>query len=210
MVNCVGIFPELKHARNMLLLLPVRSPPPFFFSCCLLSARKLFYNSFFLQLQATESSKEEEEEEEGERTTALVVASTPPPNEQAWEQREGSSPGLDEEQQQQQQQHAYYQPHVLVKEETEAGAVAMAAGGPLYTPLERAEFSCNVCSKRFRIKSDMQRHLRVHTGEKPFKCFYCDFSSAMKVNLKNHCLKRHQLNKDAFSELAKQHFKGLF
>lgn len=51
-------------------------------------------------------------------------------------------------------------------------------------PLVR--FFCPVCPKGFRSKLDMERHLRTHTGEKPFKCPYCPHRSATKGNLKAH------------------------
>lgn len=47
-------------------------------------------------------------------------------------------------------------------------------------------FFCPMCPKGFRSKVDKERHLRTHTGEKPFKCPYCPHSSATKGNLKAH------------------------
>ena len=47
-------------------------------------------------------------------------------------------------------------------------------------------FICPVCTKGFRSKVDLERHLRTHTGEKPFQCQYCIHKSATKGNLKAH------------------------
>ncbi|XP_037792378.1 zinc finger protein 219-like [Penaeus monodon] len=47
-------------------------------------------------------------------------------------------------------------------------------------------FFCPVCPKGFRSKLDVERHLRTHTGEKPFQCPYCPHRSATKGNLKAH------------------------
>uniref|UniRef100_A0A2P2I7E8 Protein abrupt-like n=1 Tax=Hirondellea gigas TaxID=1518452 RepID=A0A2P2I7E8_9CRUS len=50
---------------------------------------------------------------------------------------------------------------------------------------------CPVCPKMFQSRADMVRHLRTHTGERPFKCPHCDYSAALKGNLKSHILSRH-------------------
>lgn len=47
-------------------------------------------------------------------------------------------------------------------------------------------FSCRFCLKQFKKPSDLIRHMRTHTNEKPFKCHHCDKSFAVKTGLKNH------------------------
>ena len=37
----------------------------------------------------------------------------------------------------------------------------------------------------------MTYHTRVHTKEKPYKCSYCDYSSAQKANLQVHLYSKH-------------------
>ncbi|KAK3869711.1 hypothetical protein Pcinc_025004 [Petrolisthes cinctipes] len=52
---------------------------------------------------------------------------------------------------------------------------------------------CPYCNKRFYCNAHFIRHQRIHTGEKPYKCPHCDYSSTQKGNLKGHIGKRHGL-----------------
>ncbi|KAF7237308.1 hypothetical protein EYD10_15975 [Varanus komodoensis] len=45
---------------------------------------------------------------------------------------------------------------------------------------------CPVCSKGFTRKSSLNRHLIIHTGEKPYKCSNCGKSFNRKTNLIAH------------------------
>ncbi|XP_045582836.1 zinc finger and BTB domain-containing protein 7A isoform X2 [Procambarus clarkii] len=55
-------------------------------------------------------------------------------------------------------------------------------------------FSCSMCSYRATTKNNLKTHLLTHTGEKPFSCPYCSHSSTTRGNLKAH-LHTHFKNK---------------
>lgn len=53
---------------------------------------------------------------------------------------------------------------------------------------------CEWCGKRFSRAAELQRHERMHTGEKPFKCSVCSRDFARSGTLKNH-LRTHSGSK---------------
>lgn len=47
-------------------------------------------------------------------------------------------------------------------------------------------FKCKYCDKRFVSSSRLISHAKIHTGDKPYKCEYCRRYFAEKDNLTHH------------------------
>lgn len=58
-------------------------------------------------------------------------------------------------------------------------------GGISYTAAH-PPIVCNYCGKEFAFASDLRRHTRSHTGEKPFECPICTFKTSQRYNLERH------------------------
>ncbi|XP_071957365.1 uncharacterized protein [Antedon mediterranea] len=50
---------------------------------------------------------------------------------------------------------------------------------------------CPHCSLAFSRSTMFKRHIRSHTAERPFRCYYCSAAFTVKENLDKHMLKRH-------------------
>lgn len=52
-------------------------------------------------------------------------------------------------------------------------------------------YLCDRCSFRTNFVNSLKAHKRTHTAEKPYHCEYCPYKCNSSSNLKKHCLLKH-------------------
>ncbi|XP_049818322.1 gastrula zinc finger protein XlCGF57.1-like [Aethina tumida] len=60
-----------------------------------------------------------------------------------------------------------------------------------YTKDKPRNYACEVCNKVFLGSNDLRKHIRVHTGERPYKCTECQQAFRQAGCLKNHMAAKH-------------------
>ncbi|BFZ14488.1 hypothetical protein BsWGS_17527 [Bradybaena similaris] len=62
---------------------------------------------------------------------------------------------------------------------------------------------CSYCCRTFTAKNNLKRHVRRHTGQKPYKCSHCPKSFFRRDDLKGHMI-RHEYSKPFHCCLCKK------
>lgn len=60
-------------------------------------------------------------------------------------------------------------------------------------------YKCNICGRGFYLLASIRRHEAIHSGNRKYKCSFCDYTSFQRCNLDRH-LKRHNNEDDDFSQ----------
>jgi KRAB domain-containing zinc finger protein len=55
-------------------------------------------------------------------------------------------------------------------------------------------YVCKICNCAFNDGSNLNRHITMHTGETPFTCNFCDYSANRKDKLSRHVQTKHPEN----------------
>ncbi len=72
--------------------------------------------------------------------------------------------------------------------------------------IEENPNQCRVCGQVFSRRTDIPRHMAIHTDEKRWKCFYCDYAGNHREALRDHCMRKHEMDAEEFKIKAKAEF----
>ncbi|XP_078279365.1 zinc finger and BTB domain-containing protein 8A.1-B-like isoform X2 [Rhinoraja longicauda] len=75
--------------------------------------------------------------------------------------------------------------------------------------LRKVKFKCPFCTHTVKRKSDLKRHLRSHTGERPYSCNSCGKRFTRLEHLRNHHLSVHKSREIITCKVCKKPFTGI-
>ncbi|XP_051892386.1 zinc finger and BTB domain-containing protein 8A-like [Pristis pectinata] len=75
--------------------------------------------------------------------------------------------------------------------------------------LPKMRFKCPFCTHTVKRKSDLKRHLRSHTGERPYPCDSCGKRFTRLEHLRSHLLTIHKSRKVIICKVCRKPFTGI-
>jgi len=67
------------------------------------------------------------------------------------------------------------------------GQLYSSLGLSLSSPVSvRVAYTCEICGKAQPSRVNLERHMRTHTGEKPFRCKFCEYQCSRKDYMSVH------------------------
>lgn len=54
------------------------------------------------------------------------------------------------------------------------------------------KYVCYACSYFTYVSGNIKRHVRIHLGEKPYKCSQCNYRAVEKKSVLNHMFRHHK------------------
>lgn len=78
-----------------------------------------------------------------------------------------------------------------------------AADMSMHVQSKHSLYCCTECCRTFTAKNNLKRHMRLHTGLRPYKCSQCPQTFARRDDLKGHVL-RHDYSKPFRCSLCKK------
>ena len=70
---------------------------------------------------------------------------------------------------------------------------------------ETAHVICSVCGRAFRGRNrhqNLETHHRIHTGETPFPCQFCEYRAKRKAHLQAHIIRIHHIDPGTTSKIT--------